>query len=61
MNGRYVDSSGDCKRDGKTQEDEEQNGMSYVQDEEVEMRRDEASVQSVRAQRPLVPGVPTRN
>jgi hypothetical protein len=61
MYGKYVDSGDNDKRDGETQENEEQDGMPDVQDEEVEMRRGEASVQPVRAQRPLVPGVPTRN
>ena len=44
MNRRHVDSGGDNKRDGETQEDEEQDRMSDVQDQEVELRRDEASV-----------------
>ena len=61
MSHSYVDSDGDNKCNGEAQEDEEQDRMQDVQAETPQMRRDEARVQSVRAQRPLVPGVSTRN
>ena len=57
----HVDSSGDIERNGEAKENEEYDRMQDVQAETPQMRRDEARVQSVRAQRPLVPGVSTRN
>lgn len=61
MNRKYVDIGGGDECDGEAQENEEQDRMQDVQAETPQMRRVEACVQSVRPQRPLVPGVPTRN